>query len=93
MVSTDVNGQHCSSRPVVALVQVLLRVSTASSGTVLNQRLISVVDIATPPAEYYDPGFLEDSSDGILLKELKSIIQEHSTHRSFPPGYKMWWED
>ena len=33
----------------------------------------------------YDPEFFTDSStDAILLKELKSIIQEHSTHRLFP---------
>ena len=33
------------------------------------------------PSEVHDPEFLTDSSDAILLKELKSIIQEHSTHR------------
>lgn len=31
------------------------------------------------PSEVDDPGVLTDSSDAILLKELKSIIQEHST--------------
>ncbi|KAF9644074.1 heavy metal translocatin [Thelephora ganbajun] len=31
-------------------------------------------------SETHDSGFLTDSSDVILLKELKSIIQEHSTH-------------
>lgn len=40
--------------------------------------------IGTPPGTY-DSGFLTDSSDAILLKELKSIIQEHSTHRPFSP--------
>ena len=30
-----------------------------------------------------DPGFLTGSSDAILLKELKSIIQEHSIDRTF----------
>jgi len=35
------------------------------------------------PSEGHDPGFFTDTSDTILLKELKSIIQEHSTHRLF----------
>ena len=35
------------------------------------------------PLETDDHGFLTDSSDAVLLKELKSIIQEHSTHRPF----------
>ena len=36
------------------------------------------------PSEEYDPRFLTDPSDAILLKKLKSIIQEHSTHRQSP---------
>ena len=43
-------------------------------------RLLNVNGTGTP-SEEYDPGFLTGSSDAILLKELKSIIQEHSTHR------------
>jgi len=49
-------------------------------------RLLKADGYTGTPSEKsdYDPGFLTDSStDAVLLKELKSIIQEHSTHRPF----------
>jgi len=52
----------------------------------LYTRLLKANGYTGTPSEKsdYDPGFLMDSStDAILLKELKSIIQEHSTHRPF----------
>lgn len=48
---------------------------------------LTAVCIGTP-SENRDPGFSTESSDAILLKELKSMIQEHSAHRKSPSsGY------
>ena len=41
--------------------------------------------VTETPSERQDlAGSLADSPDAIVLKELKSIIQEHSTHRQSP---------
>jgi hypothetical protein len=44
-------------------------------------RLLNVNGFTGIPSESYGPEIPTDASDAILLKEFKSIIQEHSTHR------------
>jgi hypothetical protein len=82
MELTDVNGLLCSSRPVAALPLNLPQVLIRHSIETHRARLLTAI-IAGVPSEDHDTELFTDSSDAILLNELKSIIQEHSTDRSF----------
>lgn len=79
-VTTGVRGRHCSSRLAAVRTLIPPQVPVSQSKLLRTTQCESV--IGTPP-ENDDPGFPPDSSDAILLKELKSIIQEHSTHGTF----------
>ena len=80
MGSTAVNGRLCSSPRVADPRVTPLQVAFFR---MFYLRVYSRWMSTGSPSETDDPGFLTDSSDAVLLKELKSIIQEHSTHRPF----------
>ena len=87
MELTDVGGRPYLSRRVVDHRPVPSRVPLFEVFFLRDYSIRTFIGTLSEVPKY-DPEFLTDSSDGILLKELKSMIQEHSTNRSFfiPPA-------
>ena len=82
MESTDAGERLCSSRRVADRRPIPSQVPFR--GMPLTRDHSKRMVIGSPSEKPDDDaGFLTDSSNAILLKELKSIIQEHSTHRPF----------
>lgn len=87
--STGVGERLCSSRRVADHGPVPSQVLFYGAPFIRDRSKQTVLGTSSETLNC-DPGFLTDSLDAILLKELKSIVQEHSIDRSFFQILSMW---